>query len=121
MVVTPVSHDVKGMSQKTMSTRCGWCHFGVGAPPILEPILVVGLGFWTHGHLPRSVRSIEVQDWEPKDRNALALRVHYLARASGIRSFDLRPDVSQRGPRLDEVCQFQVARTWRGILVLGEF
>ena len=31
-----------------------WYHFGVGAPPIFEPILVVGLGtIWilTHGHM----------------------------------------------------------------------
>ena len=42
-----------------MPTQHQWYHFGLGAAPILEPSLVVGLGcslganrVWTHSHIP---------------------------------------------------------------------
>ena len=57
-------HDVEHLaeSMKHVATvQNQWCHFGIGAPPILEPILVRigsrslgdnrGLDPWAHGHV----------------------------------------------------------------------
>ena len=38
------------MSDKSCGSKPIESHFGVGAPPILEPILVGGYGLLTHGH-----------------------------------------------------------------------
>eukprot|EP00435_Cladocopium_sp_Y103_P005083 s5387_g1.t1 len=72
-------------SLKKLRTEGGW---GSMPPASLEPLdqalTVLEEDLKSKKEEKKDMHRDDVADWEPKDRNSLALRMHYLARAKPI-------------------------------------